>query len=219
MTTLPRLGFCLRPKVGFKYFIDCKLQLCFHPSNSSWLLSGSTDGLINIFDTTITDEDEAILQITNHGSSIHQAGFLSPTEFYALSHDEIFSIYHLDTDSGETKDAPPTSFGDLRRRLDCEYVVNILNPGDGRFFLSAGTYRYACLNCRSNLQSRAKLRSLRSSKQSLDLVPLRHTSEWSLDLEPSVRLAGAHGEDIVRSTCFDREVSRFLTTQSLNITS
>ena len=145
MTMLPRFGFSPRLKVCFKYSVDGQLQLCFHPSKGSWLLSGSTDGLINIFDTAITDEDEALLQITNHGSSIHQAGFLSPTEFYALSHDEIFSIYHLDTNTGETKDVPPTLFGNLRTRLDCEYVANILNPGDGSFFLSAGTYRYdAC---------------------------------------------------------------------------
>ena len=147
MTMLPRFAFCPRTKGLLQVLgvVNCKLQLCFHPSKSSWLLSGSTDGLINIFDTTITDENEAILQITNHGSSIHQAGFLSPTEFYALSHDEIFSTYHLDMDNGETKDVPPTLFGDLRTRLDCEYVANILNPGDGSFFLSAGTYRYACL--------------------------------------------------------------------------
>lgn len=45
------------------------------------------------------------------------------------------------------------------------------------------------------------------SKQHLDLVPLRHTSEWSLDLQHGIRLPTAHGEEIVRSMCFGVTVS------------
>ena len=45
------------------------------------------------------------------------------------------------------------------------------------------------------------------SKQHLDLVPLRHTSEWSLDLQNGIRLPTAHGEEIVRSMCFGTTVS------------
>ncbi|KAG6991278.1 hypothetical protein G7Y79_00054g089070 [Physcia stellaris] len=148
-----------------------------------------TDGLVNLFDTTITDEDEALLQITNHGSSIHHARFLSSTEFYALSHDETLSIYSLDTIKGGNNDVPPTKFGDLRARLDCDYVVNISNLGDGNAVLGAGSH----------------------SKQHLDLVPLRHTSEWSLDLQHGIRLPTAHGEEIVRSMCFGTTEQTLLT--------
>ena len=115
--------------------------MCFHPSNSSWLLSGSTDGLVNIFDTTITDEDEALLQITNHGSSIHHAGFLSSTELYALSHDEIFSIYPLDTTHDEATTETPVVFGDLRARLSCDYVIDVVTLGDGTAVMGAGSHR------------------------------------------------------------------------------
>ena len=42
------------------------------------------------------------------------------------------------------------------------------------------------------------------SKQQLDLVPLRHMrSDWKFDSDNAVRLSGAHGEEIVRSMCFD----------------
>ena len=115
--------------------------MCFHPANSSWLLSGSTDGLVNIFDTTITDEDEALLQITNHGSSIHQAGFLSSTELYALSHDENFSVYPLDTTHDEAITATPLAFGDLRARLSCDYVIDVVTLGDGTAVVGAGSHR------------------------------------------------------------------------------
>lgn len=109
--------------------------------DSSSLLSGSTDGLINVFNTTVTDEDEALVQITNHGSSIHHAGFLSPTEFYALSHDETFSIYRLDAGNDETEIVLPKVFGDLRTRLSCDYVVDVINLGDGIAIMGAGSYR------------------------------------------------------------------------------
>ena len=121
--------------------------MCFHPSNSSWLLSGSTDGLVNIFDTKITDEDEALLQITNYGSSIHHAGFLSPTVLYALSHDESFSIYQFDTTHDESATATPVVFGDLRARLNCDYVVNVLDLGDATAVVGAGSHRYVYITC------------------------------------------------------------------------
>src|SRR4051812_11970989 len=70
-------------------------QLQFHPTEASLLLSGSTDGLVNIYNTTITDEEEALHQTINHGHSIHHARFLSNTDIFALSHDEKFSMYEL----------------------------------------------------------------------------------------------------------------------------
>ncbi|KAI4104899.1 MAG: hypothetical protein L6R37_003023 [Teloschistes peruensis] len=82
---------------------DDVTELAFHPSQPSCLLSGSTDGLVNLYDTTITDEDDALIQVFNHGSSIAHADFLSDHEVFALSHDEIFSIYDLkDSPGGDT---------------------------------------------------------------------------------------------------------------------
>ena len=45
------------------------------------------------------------------------------------------------------------------------------------------------------------------SNQYLDIVPLNNTNGWSLDPGNSVRLPGAHGEDIVRSLCLTVSVS------------
>lgn len=102
----------------------------FHPTEAKFLLSGSTDGLINIYDINITDEEETLHQVINHGSSVHHAGFLSPLAIYGLSHDENLSVYQLANPS-ETVDEPsPVVFGDLREKLKCEYVVNVLPRGD-----------------------------------------------------------------------------------------
>jgi hypothetical protein len=107
------------------------------------LLSGSTDGLVNIYNIAEADEDEALSQVANHGSSIHHAGFLSNSHFYALSHDETFSIYHLGSQDNSALDVPPQVSGDLRPKLQCEYVVNVIpHVGSGKAILGAGSHRY-----------------------------------------------------------------------------
>lgn len=98
-------------------------KLRFHPSNASILLSGSTDGLANVCDTAISDEDEVVMQAFNHGASIHRAGFLSDTEVFALSHDEKLALY--DTAETQEKGVATVDFGDMRGVLACQYVANV----------------------------------------------------------------------------------------------
>ncbi|KAL9598202.1 MAG: hypothetical protein Q9179_003994 [Wetmoreana sp. 5 TL-2023] len=143
----------------------------------SVLLSGSTDGLVNLYDTTITDEDDALTQVFNHGYSIAHTGFLLDPEVFALSHDEIFSVY--DTDDDDTQHSAH-HFGDLRPQLHCDYVVDLVNSFSTRPLMGAGSH----------------------SCQNLDIVPLHRQSGWTLDVSNTTRLPGAHGDDIVRSICF-----------------
>ena len=140
-----------------------RTQLSFSEYSSTTLLSGSTDGLVNVFNTAIGDEDDALLQVANHGASIHHAGFAASTFsnsrssadmpdafLYALSHDETMSIYpRIDSDSGKEDmneaeyDAggeETANFGDLRQKLHCDYVVDIL-PTPNNLILAAGSQR------------------------------------------------------------------------------
>jgi len=106
-------------------------------------LSGSTDGLVNLFDTKILEEEDALHQTINHGSSIHHAGFLTDVDIFALSHDEKFSMYEMITNPEETiEEPPPVHFGDLRERLGCEYVANILPRPGGSAVVGIGSHRY-----------------------------------------------------------------------------
>jgi hypothetical protein len=96
------------------------------------LLSGSTDGLINLYNTTVLEEEDALHQTLNHGSSIHKAGFLSDLDIFALSHDEKFAIYPMITNTEPSIEEPTsTQFGDLRERLGCEYVANVFGRPSG----------------------------------------------------------------------------------------
>lgn len=103
------------------------------------------DGLINIYDTAIADEDDALIHIINHGSSISHAGFLSDTEIYALSHDESFTVQQLDN-LGEELSITGQSrlvFGDLRPILKCDYIVDIIQSSRPKeVIIGAGSHRY-----------------------------------------------------------------------------
>ncbi|CAG7977192.1 unnamed protein product [Penicillium salamii] len=160
-------------------------ELQYHPTRSNILLSGSTDGLANIYDTTVIDEDEALVQVINHGS-IHHAGFLSDRAIFALSHDELFSVHPATDPDDATEEPEPVQFGDLRDPLGCEYIAQL------------------CLGAQPYIAAGNKM------EQRLDLVPLV-SGPWSLDRENLWRLPGAHGEEVVRSVYLDEQSSSVFT--------
>lgn len=104
-------------------------DLSFNPSNPHLLLSGSTDGLVNVYDTRIPDEEDLTLQTCNVDASIHRAAWLSPTEVAALSHDERCALY--DVSEEHANGDAVHDFGDLRSVLDCQYVADITPKMDG----------------------------------------------------------------------------------------
>ena len=121
-------------------------QLQYHPTRNHTLLSGSTDGLVNIYDTRIADENDALCQVINHGS-VHHAGFLDDRTVYALSHDEVFSIYPVtDPDdhqmSSDEDQQWPIQFGNLREPLGCEYVAQLWLGSAGQPYVAAGNKAY-----------------------------------------------------------------------------
>ncbi|KAK7984887.1 WD domain-containing protein [Apiospora saccharicola] len=154
-------------------------ELNFHPTNHNILLSGSTDGLVNIYDTQITDEDEVVIQTLNHDASIHHAGFLNETEVYAVSHDERFALYNIAED--QEKGSATNDFGDMRQALNCQYIANVTVKANGAgAAIGAGTHE----------------------NQMFEMVHLTKDTEWAFDKENIVGLPGAHSSEIVRSFCF-----------------
>ncbi|KAI1115697.1 WD40-repeat-containing domain protein [Nemania sp. NC0429] len=168
------------PKLHYKeVHSDDVTELNFHPNDHNILLSGSTDGLVNICDTRITDEDEVVIQTFNHDSSIHHAAFLNDTELFAISHDERLALY--DMSEGYEKGAATTDFGDMRAVLGCQYIANIFAKANGAgAVIGAGAHE----------------------QQAFELIHLTKGDSWALDRGNSVGLPGAHSEEIVRSFCF-----------------
>lgn len=156
---------------------DDVTEISFHPTQSNALLSGSTDGLINIFNTDIIDEDDAVYQAINHEASIHRAGFLSDKRIFGLSHMETLSVYQWADPDENVEEPKPNEFGDLRQKLDCEYVSDIIvGPVNGTSYIAAGSNNEA---------------------QNFKLIPF--ANELIASSGSWINLLGAHGEEVVRS--------------------
>lgn len=168
--------------------------LRYHPVNKQVLLSGSTDGLINIYNTQIADEEEALYQTINNQISIHSAGFISQQEVFALSHTETLTMYQIpnpDDEKVTEREVKPLEFGDVREKWACEYVVDFY-PG----FIATG---------RNSVDPQLQL---------IPFTPATYDSardSSSLALDNSLILKGAHGEEVVRSLYYDQKCSNIYT--------
>jgi WD40 repeat protein len=164
---------------------DTVTNLSLHPSHPTLLLSSSTDGLINIFDSAQADEDDALYQVVNHGSAVAHAGFMYPgTDIYAIGTDETMSFFALQSQKEEEEEPAPKVWGDVREGLACEYVVDLAWVG-----------QQACVAAGKHSESH------------LNLIPINKGSngslDYSFDLEKSISFPGAHGEEIVRDSFTD----------------
>lgn len=52
-------------------------------------------------------------------------------------------MYHLNQQADSTEEPSPTAFGDLRPKLDCEYIVDVIHSGSGgvEAIVGAGSHR------------------------------------------------------------------------------
>ena len=151
---------------------DTITQLVFNSDLPNVLLSGSTDGLVSIFDIEKQDEDDALLQVLNPKSAIHCCGFLRRDEVYTLTTDEQLSLYKI----GEGSYDDGTSeikLGDVREKLGCTYVVGL-----------TGSERAPALAVGHNVN------------QTLSIVPFDPANPSNFG--SAIDLPGAHGEEVVR---------------------
>lgn len=154
---------------------DTVTQLAFHPTLRNVLLSGSTDGLVSVFDVDWADEDDALQQVVNPRAAVHCAGFLAPDQVYVVSMDEQYSVYTLAKTVEEDEQVPPPrQFGDVREALGCQYVVNVLLQAAGPPLMVHG----------------------HTGKRDLSIVSLGSPGAWAFG--QTIKLPGAHDEELVR---------------------
>lgn len=168
---------------------DTITELKFLPypdSAPTVLLSGSTDGLVNVFDTTQTEEDDAVVQVINHHSAIHHTGLIGQ-DIYALGTDEKLSFHVQQNPQQDYKEPDPFKLGDIRELLSCDYTIGVRNHAQP--LLAVGKY---------------------SEPQQFKLVPLRRapleeskSPKWILDIDNSTQLDGGHGEEVIREFYID----------------
>ncbi|SCV00907.1 LAME_0G12772g1_1 [Lachancea meyersii CBS 8951] len=141
----------------------------FHPSDPNVLLSGSTDGYVNVYDLTQDEEDDALHQVINF-ASIHTCGWSSPNRIYTLSHMETFGIHELNKKQEESTEPKPIEFGDIRKPWDCNYVVDVC-PG----FIATG--------------------KTEEGRGELKLIPFINET---VNLGSAITIPHAHGDEVIR---------------------
>ncbi|NXY85453.1 WDR89 protein, partial [Alcedo cyanopectus] len=107
--------------------------ICFHPIEPNLLVSGSTDGLVNVFDINKDNEEDALISTCNSDSSVSFTGWSGKDykQVYCTTHDEGFcwwDIAQLDTEEPIT----------LLHVLDVRDTVCIAN--DTLHYLVGGLY-------------------------------------------------------------------------------
>ncbi|KAL2351463.1 WD domain-containing protein [Cryomyces antarcticus] len=158
---------------------DTITELSFHPRQPHTLLSASTDGIASLFNTTVADEDDALLQQLPHNSAIHLAGFIAPSVAYAISCDEQCSFYALTAAEDEEEALPVAALGDVRPRLGCAYVVDVLPAFQARHegsWIAVGD----------------------TETSRLDLIAIADSPSWHFVTAQALSFEGAHGDEIVR---------------------
>lgn len=71
-------------------------SLAFHSSKQDILASGSTDGLINIFDLTQPSEDSALTYSLNTESSVDRIGWLNDDNLWCTTHTHSLQLWDCD---------------------------------------------------------------------------------------------------------------------------
>ena len=71
-------------------------SLAFHTSKQDVLASGSTDGLINVFDLTQPSEDSALTYSLNTESSVDRIGWLNDDNLWCTTHMHSLQLWNCD---------------------------------------------------------------------------------------------------------------------------
>ncbi|CCG20689.1 hypothetical protein CORT_0A03000 [Candida orthopsilosis Co 90-125] len=172
-----------------KSFVDSHhddvTALEFHPTFSNYLMSGSTDGYVNIYDLSKSDEDEALHQVINFGS-VHSCHFVTESRISVLTHIETLLFHDLnDTNYEELVGPKHVDKGDLREQwVDNEYVIDISPSG----FAAYGA----------------------NSLKKLSIIPFNPKKEKFKDSK-SISFPGGHSEEVVRDVLIKPNTTQCLT--------
>lgn len=115
-------------------------QLAFHPSLPHYLLSGGDDGLVCIFDTRISGEQDAIVSVLSVGCSLARFGTFGPHAAFAYALDTTGGLSLWNCGSAERMgDFPALSMRLSEAGLPGTYLVDCLyNEASNALYVLAG---------------------------------------------------------------------------------
>ncbi|XP_011640483.1 WD repeat-containing protein 89 [Pogonomyrmex barbatus] len=136
--------------------IDDITCLTFHPVKQNVLASGSTDGLMNIFDLTQTSEDSALTYSLNTESSVDRLGWLTDESLWCTTHMHTLQLWECEGATAYAKFARSHLVMSQNDDPDNCYLVKFhATNAFGQPFLLAGSStvkgeNLRCLNIRKD---------------------------------------------------------------------
>lgn len=115
-------------------------QIQFSPLQTHQMATGSTDGLICLFDVSKGNEDDALDSVLNTGSSVSQIGYFGPklAELYCLTHIETVQLWDTVEGSMTTHFTNPREENGTEDKFD--YFVNCMYcPTENQLYFVGGT--------------------------------------------------------------------------------
>ncbi|XP_057319889.1 WD repeat-containing protein 89 [Microplitis mediator] len=105
--------------------MDDVTSLAFHSVKEDVLASGSTDGLINVFDLTQTTEDSALNHSLNTESSVDRVGWLDDGNLWCTTHTHSLQMWRCEDASPFVKYDRSCIANFLNEDPDVCYLVNM----------------------------------------------------------------------------------------------
>jgi len=116
-------------------------RVIFHPCAQNRLFSSSIDGLVCMFDTTTTNEDDSLLAVTPTDKSVESIGFFGNNGafMFVVSSDQTLGLYNIEQNEELAK------LEDARQALSgvvpIDYVINCqYDATNDALFVITGTY-------------------------------------------------------------------------------
>lgn len=115
-------------------------QIQFSPLQTHQMATGSTDGLICLFDVSKGNEDDALDSVLNTGSSVNQIGYFGPklADLYCLTHIETLQLWDTVEGTMTTHFTNPREENGTEDNFD--YFVNCIHhPTEKQLYFVGGT--------------------------------------------------------------------------------
>jgi len=117
-------------------------QVRFHATHADLLYSASVDGLVCQFDTSVADEDDALLTVLPIEDSVRNIGFIGGSHLYAITHTELVSVFNLETEQ-RVVDRCNVRQAYAANGIEVDFVVDCQADAEaGRLLVLTGTSTY-----------------------------------------------------------------------------
>ncbi|XP_023240293.1 WD repeat-containing protein 89-like [Centruroides sculpturatus] len=114
-------------------------QVKFHSSRQNWVISGSMDGLVNLFDISKSHEDDALITTFNTECSIYKLDwFPQSKKFACITSNQDLQVWNI-SDTSPCLNYTREKLTELHDGVNVDYLIDIIKF-DSNMQLVSGNY-------------------------------------------------------------------------------